>query len=552
MTQTDRPSVHPFFRNRRRRDPAREKLLLEVRELRRSPWTRPVVLVPLFVTVVTVGLSQYLGVFDVERKRIELIGASAELRNREAQLQYREIQMARAQSQREVEDLEARRAALRGEGQQLTKDRDQLVRQIAMLEAETRNLAAERKRMEESRRVAKEKLNNDLKLSELAAQDRLDRVVSRLAERDATKRQAAVMTLRSYLGQDQRAHHLEVLLALAGALALEDTVGVRHSLVRAIADVDPAVIDAAGLSATLQTLLEVNRGLVKEIALHDGWLARDPVQKDRQADANLQATADAIAALLRKGVKVRNLKAIYLGRVDLSHLDLSSVVFDGSVLTDADFSDAKLMKASFDTADLLSVDFKRADLRGARFTLPLFYRAGAIRQNYIEPWMDYEPGKRYWLTPPNFQCADLRDADFYGHPLLPVFVDGSGLSQFISWPGSFAFANLQGANLREIQIFGIWRLQDVATKEGLGIPFDTGGGMSRPVGKGLVSAMFFIDPDAPLTTHLSKFSGSLQKVTWAFRGTNWDQAQLPRAVRQWLELHPPAQRPEKLGQGECG
>ena len=49
-----------------------EKLKLEISDLKRSAWLEPAVMIPIVATLVTLGLSWALGVFDVERKRIEI------------------------------------------------------------------------------------------------------------------------------------------------------------------------------------------------------------------------------------------------------------------------------------------------------------------------------------------------------------------------------------------------------------------------------------------------------------------------------------------------
>jgi hypothetical protein len=47
-----------------------QKLRMEIVDLRRSPWLKPSVSIPIFATLATLALSQYLGVFELERKRI--------------------------------------------------------------------------------------------------------------------------------------------------------------------------------------------------------------------------------------------------------------------------------------------------------------------------------------------------------------------------------------------------------------------------------------------------------------------------------------------------
>jgi hypothetical protein len=57
-----------------------EKLKLEIAELRRSAWFKPAVMIPIVATLVTLGISWGLGVFDVERKRIEVSATELQIR----------------------------------------------------------------------------------------------------------------------------------------------------------------------------------------------------------------------------------------------------------------------------------------------------------------------------------------------------------------------------------------------------------------------------------------------------------------------------------------
>ena len=61
------------------------KLRLEIEELRRSPWGKPAVIVPIGAALFTLAISQYLGVFDVERKRVEISAKDAEMRRTRAE-----------------------------------------------------------------------------------------------------------------------------------------------------------------------------------------------------------------------------------------------------------------------------------------------------------------------------------------------------------------------------------------------------------------------------------------------------------------------------------
>jgi hypothetical protein len=89
-----------------------EKLSLEIIELRRSAWTKPTVVLPALAAVGTLALSQYLGVFEVERKRIELSYKESVLAKQEVEMQIRLLSTEKAQLEKDKLDLTAARDAI--------------------------------------------------------------------------------------------------------------------------------------------------------------------------------------------------------------------------------------------------------------------------------------------------------------------------------------------------------------------------------------------------------------------------------------------------------
>src|SRR5262249_28453726 len=83
-----------------------EKLKLEVADLRRSSWLKPAVMIPIVGTLVTLGLSWSLGVFDVERKRVEVSASLLEIRREK-------LQQDVAKLEHDQKDLETSKAGLR-------------------------------------------------------------------------------------------------------------------------------------------------------------------------------------------------------------------------------------------------------------------------------------------------------------------------------------------------------------------------------------------------------------------------------------------------------
>jgi hypothetical protein len=105
-----------------------EKLKLEIADLKRSPWSKPSVVVPILVTLITLGLSQYLGVFDVERKRVE-----NSIRDSEWQKQKIEEQLTELRNERKA--LTDKRSSLIQEVERL-KQTVQVLKQTVQAERE--------------------------------------------------------------------------------------------------------------------------------------------------------------------------------------------------------------------------------------------------------------------------------------------------------------------------------------------------------------------------------------------------------------------------------
>jgi hypothetical protein len=124
-------------------DLEREKLLLEIAELRRSPWSKPSIIVPICAALITLGLSQYLGVFDVERKRVELSSKEAEMRRQELR--------------EELAKLEGEKVDLLHEKKVLEERREGLGRDVGRLETEVQKLKMDTKVL----RVAEQRAHSE-------------------------------------------------------------------------------------------------------------------------------------------------------------------------------------------------------------------------------------------------------------------------------------------------------------------------------------------------------------------------------------------------------
>jgi hypothetical protein len=128
-------SLTPRLRRPRRSTPPdastelqRKKLALEIAELKRSAWMKPTVVLPVAAAVGTLALSQYLGVFEVERKRIEL--------------SYKESVLAKQDVEMQIRHLSSEKNQLEKERTQLTLARNSISSEISSLNEEVARLKA--------------------------------------------------------------------------------------------------------------------------------------------------------------------------------------------------------------------------------------------------------------------------------------------------------------------------------------------------------------------------------------------------------------------------
>jgi len=100
----------------------RQKLLLEMAELRRSQWWKPAVMAPIIAGLVTLFIAQRFGIFDVERKRIEVANQQSE--------------MTKSRLEEEVKGLKEAKVALQAERQTLEERKHGLGLQVGNLEGQ--------------------------------------------------------------------------------------------------------------------------------------------------------------------------------------------------------------------------------------------------------------------------------------------------------------------------------------------------------------------------------------------------------------------------------
>jgi uncharacterized protein YjbI with pentapeptide repeats len=376
--------------------------------------------------------------------------------------------------------------------------------------------------------------------------DRMQRSFQQLGQQSPHERLAGVLGLSSFLSSQTQEHRSQVLVGLSNALAIEESESVRRAIVSSFQNIDTQVVSQSELDGTVLSLAQVSRGLMTE---GDLWLKRssNPFNppRDGSPEARARAVADATVILLRKGAHPKNLSNTYLAACSFAGLDLSGVDFDDSIVAWSDFSRATLVAASFDGADLDSTNFEQADLRKAHLTNTLL-PGWQERQDYVSRGFGRAlvPGSMQ-IRGPDFNCADLREADFNGHTLFALFPNGlNPITALQILPASFVSANIENTDFRFAKAYGVVRDQDPQYPPFLG--------SYQHVEFGGMKAVVVKFSERSNASGFDNFSDSLQTTSMAFAGTKWQSARFTNPMLQEaFKRFPPSTTPTFIIVSPC-
>ena len=378
---------------------------------------------------------------------------------------------------------------------------------------------------------------------EVRQEERLDKALLTLAEKSPAQRLSAVASLQSFLGDIHSERRERVLLALANQIAIDDSITVRNAIVATFGNHRTTSRSPPELARVLDSLVQTSRGLVAE---GDLWRRRRPnlylQPKADSAEGRAQSVADAMAALLRRGVQRKDLSGTYLGSVDLAGIAIDGFSFDDAILAWSTFTDSSCRECTFRGADLSRTDFVSADLRLATFG-DARQRGGKNvkpRLNYIAMQIvratgDEERGGARALETPRFDCADLRDASFAGFPAFEFTSD-----RFLGLVGGGSmmgldFANIEGADFTQSGVYGL-RPRDEPCSP---VPSSSSGGI---VLQKLDAVAYTAEIDESLGVGASdcdtKYEKTYEELALTLMRTNAEAAVFPEFIRAKL-LHQP-------------
>jgi len=386
-------------------------------------------------------------------------------------------------------------------------------------------------------------INDEGKTRQLHVEQRLDATLVRFSSSIENERLAAVSSLRSFLGENNETQDLQVLSAVSSDLALEKSPVVRRAIVSLISDLNTDSLTKPTLDKSLALLVQTSRGMVADRVLRESR-PRFPQSFDSQLDgANLQAIADAIVLLLRKNAQSKDMHGIYLGKSDLDNINLVGTDFSDAILAWSTFNNANLSGSSFRDADLEQTKFVGADLRSTKFTstYPLPQK---VKIDYVLAQMNRSLDGQIQVSMPDFKCADLRNADFRGHPLFGMTENSVPGAVYFTWAVDFTSANLEGTDFSGIRVFSLVPQHTEINSQYPIFPFSSIGVVEAYQKKEEYTVGVYefttgeIPENNPLERNFGLFSKSFQMVALSLSSSNWKKAILPKFIHKWASENP--------------
>jgi Pentapeptide repeats (8 copies) len=173
-------------------------------------------------------------------------------------------------------------------------------------------------------------------------EERADKALASLGEKEPSARLGAVESLRSFLTQPDELRHKA---SITNALAIEPEIAVRNAIIAVLQSIDPHVVSNASLDAALVSLRSVSRTLIASGSINrDHPRMQHPLKPPAtdSIEGRAQSVGFAIAALLHLGASAVDLTSVYCVECDLTNLNLAGVNFEDSILYLANFEMSQL------------------------------------------------------------------------------------------------------------------------------------------------------------------------------------------------------------------
>jgi hypothetical protein len=396
-------------------------------------------------------------------------------------------------------------------------------------------------------------------------EERFERAIVRISSEKPTGRLSGVVSLRDFLAPGP--HASGALSYLANAMILEQDSSVRRAILEAITSLKTGELDRRTLNQTLETLVDGNRNLTQIAAKQSqsGYsYPNDPDLADR-----LRTISAAIVFLLKNRTEIRNLSGIYCVSCDFRGINLPGVIFDDAILSSAVFDNAILTNSSFENAVLTSTSFKGAHLNSAKFALTRDKQPGFA----VEAFLHHQG---FFPYGPNFNCADLQNADFSGQPFFGLVQESPGFTDPINaMVPELSNANLAKADFTRMGLYLVLKLPKGSIPQPIRLPrgasptdmtrylpppttpppplgmaiaarlslhftssgerYESGGQFDSSIVYGYIDDEFAADKTMSVDETRKMFRRSFRNVGHAFEHSNWVDARLPKFLKELLD-----------------
>jgi uncharacterized protein YjbI with pentapeptide repeats len=370
-------------------------------------------------------------------------------------------------------------------------------------------------------------------------EERLESAFAKLGSENARDRITGTASLQVMLEQGDQSRQRQILILLGKVVSIEEDQEIREAILDIFLGLDGATIDPAVLADATKAMVRTNRTLTSlyEARIFDRFFdtkelaPSDPLTR-------LAATGAVIAALARTQQVAKDLSGIYCPKCNFSGADLAGINLQDAWLNDAKFDKANLKGASLKGAGLGGTTFIQTNLTRATF--------GETETSWFGNYNFANVARGLYPRQPDFTCANLEDANFSGYYLFGVWQGTDyGEEAIVPW---FTGAKLTQTRLSGMGFYLITNQNVLANPSHAAattrdFPFAVEPNyrtFTLSTGQPIFAQTIANDVALRQTPALTP--KVLQSFADRFSKANWQQADLPRGLRELLAQMPPAKK----------
>ncbi|QEM12960.1 hypothetical protein [Mucilaginibacter rubeus] len=278
-------------------------------------------------------------------------------------------------------------------------------------------------------------------------EDRLAAALANIGDTVVRKRLTGVIALKSFISVGDSLKNTQALLSLAHALGIESDGDIRGSILEVFSSDDMRKVDTSILKEVTKSLIIINRKLYLEkksdldTIVHPDSL---PISRLKLYYDKINATSDAIVALLSYGFEIKDMSSTYFYNKKFIRLKGYNLNLSNAYLKSCGFFDMICQKCSFENANLFGTRFMGGDMSGSDFSLYYQYRESSANSHY-------KNSDTFGIF---FSDINLTNANFDCRPMF-LYVPSDIQFKKIPWSvfSSFVNVNVDSADFSRM---GVW------------------------------------------------------------------------------------------------